>query len=710
MRKIYSIALSAFLMIPMALNAQTMTNENETLDGMGYRLEKDVNFRDGFVNDKEIVPNDHFEWGAVEEDVSINGYNPTKVANENLEFMSIQLAGNGISLEAGGGLKSTSNERWIVVNELREGQIIAFDISDTNDTTRFVPNSNACNSKTGWADTWVEPLIVEAISGEVHAIQELAQQEVDTYRYFKVINSGSMYAKFNGKGSSNYIYRMQIWTPKGEDEVVTPPTLKLGMVDGTRRGVEFKHGVSTLGAECTTWWGVVEQGEEALYLEDTDEVDHIEYVYQLDEEGNQALDEEGNPIVVEEITVYKKVLVPAEGAYGDRQFVESDGYEIVDDGDDVDGDGFVTIAAASVSANGGFSEIVTLKLAVGEIQLNAPTLSLTALSGNTRTYTLGWTNNTLCGEPYRFIVEVDEANEYEFENEGIGQTFDAKESIKVTVRVDGYTDGINEMDELDLENTDVNKKAVGNNQSEEHNWDFQNLSESALDKINGKIIDYYVLLDDEENEIKRYTVEQYDNGEVPDEEYDKLVSVQKYFGWDGADSRNAARHWRTWIAEYYVNEEGETTDSILSTSYAQDQTGIFDGLVVDNSHPNYSTIAVFNDGSGIYFMSKGTVEIADVLYGEYVGVTTNGGTTIYKCENAEGGFTFDVPNGAYLYSIDIYTYNDLPIPDGIQQIANVKKVDGNVYSTDGRIVSRNASLNGLQKGLYIMNGKKYMVK
>ena len=708
MRKIYAFALSAFMMLPLALNAQTMTNENETLDGMGFRLEKDVNFRDGFVNDKEIVPNNALNFGEEESDVTINGYHPSKLTNEGLEFMSIQLPGNGIDLVNGTGLRSSKNERWIVVNELREGQILAFDISNT-DTTSFVVNSYECNSKTGWADNFVDPLIVEPISGEVHAIQELASQEVDTYRYFKVINSGSMYAKFNGK-TTNYIYRMQIWTPKGEDEVVTPPTLKLGMVDGTRRGVEFKHGVSTLGSECTTWWGVVEQGEYALYTEDTDEIDHMEYTYQLDEEGNQMLDEEGNPIILEETPVYKQVLVPVEGAYGDRQYVESDGYEIVDDGDDVDGDGYVTIAAASVSANGAFSDIVTLKLAVGEVQLNAPTLSLTALSGNTRTYTLGWSNNTLCGEPYRFIVEVDEENEYEFENEGIGQTFDAKESIKVTVRVDGYTDGINEMDELDLENTDVSKKAVGNNQSEEHNWDFQTLSEEALNKINGKIIDYYILLDDEENEIKRYTVEQYDNGEVPDEEYDKLVSVQKYFGWDGADSRNTARHWRTWIAEYYVTDEGETTDSSISTSYAQDQTRIFDGLVVDNSHPNYSTIAVFNDGNGIYFMSKGTIEIADVKYGEYVGVTINGGTTIYKCENAEGGFTFDVPNGAYLHNIDIYTYNDLPEPDAIKMIETAKTNNGIVYTIDGRIVSRNASLNGLQKGLYIMNGKKYMVK
>ena len=709
MRKIYSFVLSAFMTLPMAMNAQTMTDVNETLDGMGYRLEKDVNFREGLVNGKEIVPADALQFGEEQTGVTINGYVPQRLTNQGLEFMSIQIPNNGIALEAGGGLKSTSNERWIVVNELREGQVIAFDISDTNDTTRFVVNSIACNSKTGWADTFADPLTVEPISGEVHAIQELAAQEIDTYRYFKVINSGSLYAKFNGKNNSNYIYRMQIWTPAAEDEFVSAPSLKLAMVDGTRRGVEFKHGVSTLGAECTTWWGVVEQGEEALYTEDTDEIDHMDYVYQLDEEGNQVLDEEGNPIVVEEIPVYKKVLKPADGAYGDRQFVEADGYEIVDDGDDVDGDGYVTIAAASVSANGGFSEIVTLQLAVGEVQLNAPALSLIAFNDNVRTYKLGWTNNTLCGEDYRFIVEVDGENEYEYEADGIGQTFDARESIKATVRVDGYTDGINEMDDLDLEGQQVSKVTMGNNQSEEHNWDFQNVSQEVLDMINGKIPDHYVLYDENDSIIATYTVEQVENGDYPDDvDPDKLSAVQKYFGWDGADSRNNARHWRTWIPEYYVGEDGVATDSIISTAYAQDETGLLDGLVVDNAHASYSTMAFFNNGNGIFFMSKGTVQVNNVKYGEYVAVTINGNTTITRNDNVDGVFTFDVPNSGYLHNIDVYTYDDLP--DSINQIEVAKSINGNVYTIDGRIVRRNASLNGLQKGMYIMNGKKYIVK
>ena len=80
------------------------------------------------------------------------------------------------------------------------------------------------------------------------------------------------------------------------------------------------------------------------------------------------------------------------------------------------------------------------------------------------------------------------------------------------------------------------------------------------------------------------------------------------------------------------------------------------------------------------------------------------------CENAEGGFTIDLGNGVYVHNIDVYTYDNLPIPDGINGIETAKTIDSNVYGIDGRIVKRNASLEGLPKGLYIVNGKKYLVK
>lgn len=707
MRKIYAFALSAFMALPMAVSAQTMTEENAVLENMGFRLEKDVNFRDGYVNGQEIVPNNGLQWGN-KEDYKINQQDVTRVANEGLEFLGINVAGNGIDLVNGKGLRSTKNERWIVVNDLLVGQIVALDISNT-DTVQFVVNSHTCNSKSNWEDVMVDPLIVEPISGKIHKIQEVAEDmEIDTYRYFKVINEGPMYAKFNGK-KENVIYRMQIWTNKDEAEAVTAPSLRMAMVDGTTRGIEFKPGKSTMGSACTTWWGVVEQGESALYLEDTEEVDHIEYTYQLDEEGNQVLDEEGNPIILSEEVIYKKKLVPVEGAYGDREFNAADGYAIVDDGDDVDGDGFVTIAAATVSETGAFSSISTLQVAVGEVQLNGPTLTLSDMNEDVRIYKLGWSNNTLCGEDYKFRVLIDDEFEYELEpKQGIGSTYEARNSIKVTVEVDGYLSGETILDELELEGITVSKKAeVGNNESEAHNWDFATLSEATLDKLNGKIVERYEVLDEEDNVIATYTPEQVEAGEVLDEHMDILIAVPVRYGWDGADSRNTQRHWRSFIINYYVNEAGETTDSVVSTGYVDDTTGLFEGLVVDAPHASYSALALYKDGQGLYYMTKGTIEIADVKYGEYVAVSTNDGSTVTMCENPAGGFTINVGSGKYVKYIDIFTYDNLP--DDIKNIQDAK-VNGNVYSIDGRIVSRKASLDGLQKGLYIMNGKKYMVK
>ena len=44
MRKTLLSLASALMMLPSALFAQTMTEENPTLDQLGYRLEKDVDF------------------------------------------------------------------------------------------------------------------------------------------------------------------------------------------------------------------------------------------------------------------------------------------------------------------------------------------------------------------------------------------------------------------------------------------------------------------------------------------------------------------------------------------------------------------------------------------------------------------------------------------------------------------------------------------
>lgn len=708
MKKIYSLIVFALMLMPASLFAQTMTEDNAILDQQGYRLEKDVNFRDGFVNGKEIVPNNGLQYSGVAEDYKINGYNPQRLTNEGLEFMSIQLPNNGIDLVNGQGLKSTKNERWIIIHNLRVGQVLAFDISN-NDEAQFVANSSACNSGTGWSDTMVDPLIVEEISSEIHSLQEIAEAgSADTYRYYKVINEGSMFAKFNGK-SATTIYRMQIWSDKNAVEAVTPPTMKLAGVDGTVRRIAFKPGESTYGNDCTTYWAIVEQGETPLFLKQSDEIDHYDYVYQLDENGQQVLDGEGNPIVVEEIPVYKQVfdeeaVAAAGGEYGDRKFDANDDYIMVDANDDEDGDGFITIQAATVSTTGAFSEVVTLKVSVGEIELNAPTLTLVGMDGLVRKYKVGWTNNTLCEEEYTFNVEYDQDM---VEGVSIGDVIEATDFIKVTVIVEGYKDGVLDLQDLMYEGDNYYR---ANAEAGEHNWNFQTLTEDQMAKINGQIIDHYDLYDSEGNVVKTYTVEQYDNEEIPAEDLgDNLKAVQKYFGWDGPDSRNTARHWRTWIPEYELDPEtGEATETILSSVYAADETGLFEGLVVDNDHPKYSTMAIFTDGSGLYFMSRGTIQMPAAKYGEFITLTTNNGTEGVICDNPDGGVSLGVGNGVYVYSIDVFTSDNLP--DAIASVRPNKVQDDKVFSVDGRLVGRNGSLGALQRGLYIVNGKKVLVK
>ena len=365
MKKIYALIASALMMLPFSASAQTMTTDNTVLTDWGYRLEKDVNFVEGTVNETPIVPSHSITWGAVES-YKINKQAVTRFANEGLEFMGVNVAGNGIDWPEGKGLRSTRNERWIVVNDLRVGQIVALDISNT-DTVQFVVNSDACNDGTGWADNLVDPLIVEPISGSVHEIQELAEEgSADTYRYFKVINEGPMFAKFNGK-TQNFIYRMQIWSKNDDPEAVSSPSLKMVGVNGDARNIEFKPGVSTYGNEVKTYYAF--EGNDPVYLKDSEEIDHYEYTYEVDAEGNPVLDENGNPVKADSTAVYKQVIdldsFAEIGEYGDNLFNPEDGAVSVSANDDEDGDGIVIVKAASVSSEGNLSQIVTINVVFG---------------------------------------------------------------------------------------------------------------------------------------------------------------------------------------------------------------------------------------------------------------------------------------------------------------------------------------------------------
>lgn len=736
MRKLYPPLLAALLLsLPLSLSAQTMTEENETLANYedGYRLEKDVNFVEATVNGVAIEPAYSLEYGEDVPGVKINNYVPRYLTNSGLEFMSIQLPGNGIDWPANKELRSTKNERWIGLHGLREGQIVVFEVSN-QDAASFVVNSVACNGNTGWADTPQDPLVLEEISQAIHDIQDLAAPEpeegeepqsvADAFRYFKVINSGACFIKFNGK-TPNYIPRFQIWSPAGEAEVVSTPSLKVVGVDGEARQLEFKPGESTFGSKVVTYYST--DGEDPVFLKESEEIDHYDYVYETDADGNTVLDEEGNPVVAEEIPVYKKVLDESQFVTDDETgqvffgpnapFNVEDGYISVDASDDEeDGnpDGKVTVKAVSVSESTRvISDIQVIEVSVGEIQLNAPTLTMVGINGKERTYKMAWNNNTLCGERYKFTYENGEGVVIEHEwdeetnsNPAFNETLSSESSVKVTVEADGYLPGVVEMDVFEPgENyTRVDEEV-------EHDWDFQNLTDEQLALINQEVIDHYYIEDEDGNVKATYTIDEFEQGigeDGTDLTGDDVLTAYVACGWDGSDSRNAARHWRTWIPTYELDENDEPTTTIASSVYAEDGTGLFEGLTVDNSHPNYSTMAIFTDKSGLMFLSKGTLKVDNVKYGEIVVLTTNTGVTVAKVTDAPEGYEFSIGANVYVYNIDIFTPDVLPeVPE---EIVGVEDIKTPVAKTGVRYNLAGQKVDASYKGIVIIDGKAVLVK
>ena len=67
-------------------------------------------------------------------------------------------------------------------------------------------------------------------------------------------------------------------------------------------------------------------------------------------------------------------------------------------------------------------------------------------------------------------------------------------------------------------------------------------------------------------------------------------------------------------------------------------------------------------------------------------------------------------SGCHIYSIEVG--DEDKVVDGITNVnAGVKRVDNNVYTINGVMVRKaGESLDGLAKGLYIVGGKKVVVK
>lgn len=679
MRKIYPLIAALLLAFTSQVSfAQTMTEENAVLDELGYRLEKDVNFYEGTVNGKEIVPSDAFKFSEEKEEFKVNSYNPTKLANIGLEFMSIQIPGNNTSFAAGTGFRSTGNERWVIFNNLRVGQIVAFDISDVADTTRFVVNSIACNGNTGWADTPSDPLIVEPISGSIHELQELAEEgSADQFRYFKVINEGPLCCKFNGKNSANTMYRMQIWSSKDEAEVVSAPILEMVQANGSKRLIKARSGESTLGNECKVWWGIADQGDKCLNLVETEEIDHVETVYDIDEET-------GDTIGTHEVTIYKKIIENVEEA-GDYEYDEN-GIEVSANNDD-DQDGFVTILAATVSSSGMYSEIVSLTVSVEVLKLNDPTVQLVGFNGLERIYKLNWVDNRKGNDeekPAFFIyVEGDNAGENVTfgENEGIGEVFAIKNHAVVTISAEGYDNGVCDV-VADAPDVDIHRKNVS--QDEEgnaiHDWDFVNITKLQQDIIKGEVMEACYLITDSGDSLV-FTPEEYENGISNDQLIDLGNAVPLYkqscWWWDGGKSR----------ATLNVNSDTIVDNSLLHDKnangygYVDDEAEIFKGININcppNANNNSCIFMYINGDLGAYFMAQPTITFSPELVkaGELVAIHKGQGgstwtdwreTSIYPVPEGELLSITLEKNGVHVFYIDVYTY------DGVEDSSDLNE-------------------------------------
>ena len=197
-------------------------------------------------------------------------------------------------------------------------------------------------------------------------------------------------------------------------------------VDRDDRYGTIEAGTSSKGNEVLTYYSF--ESEDPLFFEDTEEIESADTLW---------LDDNHVEFELTNI-VYKKKVVKdeASGEFGVYLYEEELSFGA---SDDEDGDGFVNVNICTVSPSSlAFSDVVTVRVAVGEITLNPPTLTLVGINGVERTYQIGWTNNTLCHEPFTFTAVCDGDAHDEL---GLGATVVATDNISVKVEAPGYIEG-----------------------------------------------------------------------------------------------------------------------------------------------------------------------------------------------------------------------------------------------------------------------------
>ena len=682
MRKFYSlVAFAAMMVLTLTANAQTydLTEDNAVLQSEQYnmRLYKSYDFLSLTVNGVAVTP-ETLQLGSNDEDMPrTDGYAVQHVLNEGLENLFVGI-GN-IELNTSKGLYNNKNGvRYCGFTELKAGQIVVIQNSAANEKL-LEPNDvnihdyavNACRiqkqSTDGTVPAWTVSYlsnngygddIVEEITDEIHAIQDadVAEGEesvADSYRYFRVLTDGPLYIAM---GKYCALQGVQIWIDAAADESVTAPGYKIVGVNGDARNVELTVGESTLGSVCSVTYGFME-----------------------DESATNE----------------------------DYEYDPADGFFTVYASDDADGDGVVIVEAVTVAETGAKSEPVQFKINVGEIALNAPTLTLSGFNGEERIYTIGWENNTLCGEDFTIVFSADDGQKYNYfdPNLGVGENVVFAKEGTVKVSASGYTDGVVTVD-AELTGVTISRKNADKAAEGAHDWDFVHLSayQQALIKKDATVAEVvencYITVDNgtEVPDTVYYSAAEYIDGAAEDgTDLSSATPVIKESGWWEFDSSR----FRTSLKVI----EGGNDQNADGYGYAEDVANIWDGLTISNppyvnsrNEQTSSILLYINDDLGLYFGTKPvfTFPREAAAAGEYVLMYIGYGGSNYT--NSRYPVIYQVPvgellsvtlgNNPHVFYIDVYTYDNLPADEydptsvkapmtsGIQKIAGYYSING----------------------------------
>ncbi|MBO4444504.1 MAG: hypothetical protein J5814_07050 [Bacteroidaceae bacterium] len=708
MKKSLLLTAAFLLLVATDIFAWSTVLTGDTIKLEGYKLFKDIDFYNGTVNGEVfgqgdgcfvINPDSPAEF-------KLNGFNAFQVENPGLEFMYVSI-GLENSLNARSGVNKDglhnygSGDRCFAFTGMQKDQIVVVQggLFDANREWKIYAPTNSGDG----ACTY------EEITSEVHAAQTAAGQTADNFYYFRMTSDGR--AEFMlGRGCC--IQAMQILID-ASNETVTAPVVTLVAVDGASRVVTINPGISTMGNDVETYYTF--DGSDVFETTlDTDQLLYCDTIYGSDYPADPD-DYELDPHYAE------IVMKDDDGQWLSNGFLfePSEPEIFVDAIYDDDNDGFVTVKVATVSTTGIASSTTSVRLNIGEITLNAPTLTLVGLNDEYRTYQLGWVNNTLCKETYQITASVDDGYSYAYT---IGERMEAKDRIVVTVSAEGYNDGVLELDELPCEGEKFYRKNAAKAAEGLHDYDFRSdyMDAAVLERARGEYVSRAYIISHSDttyvggetvitNDTTWYTREQYLSGEAAD----ATPVYEGYWNWayDAAKSR-------TWLDTY---TDTLTTDStvVVTPYYREDLAGVWgDGCEISATFTaaNGGGIALYTNNLGIYFMTKGIVTLTNVYVGEYVVMHMGWGgsnyiTTEYDiCEEVTAlgtgpcTYTYNYAEmSRFLQYIDVYTNGDIPI--GIQPAQDdASDAPSVVYDLTGRRVAHPS------KGIYIMNGKKVWVK